>query len=103
MNELIRKVDLEKLFAAECIGECGCCSYYEEDENQSPKCKLITDAPTVDAVEVIRCINCEMFGRSPYNHPRMGWCRLYGSHRNPDFYCRFAEPKKTKKGSAANE
>lgn len=103
MSELIRKANLEAMYAVDCVGECGCCSHHEVFKDGTDKCKLISDAPTVDAIEVIRCINCEMFGRSPYNCNTLGWCRLYGSHRGPDFYCGFAEPKKTKKGSAANE
>lgn len=103
MSELIRKADLEEMYAAECIGECGCCKYTEKAEDCSPKCKLISDAPVVNAVEVIMCKDCGLFGLSPFNHPTLGWCRIYGSHRKPEFFCGFAEPKKTKKGSAANE
>ena len=101
--KLIRKIDLEKRYAEECIGECGCCKYYDHPDYDTFRCKLISEAPVVDSIEVTRCINCEMFGRSPYNCNTLGWCRLYDSHRKPDFYCGFAEPKKTKKGCAANE
>ena len=52
-----------------------------------------TAAPTIDAIEVIQCKDCTLYGPSPYGHPTIGWCRFYGSHRNPNFYCGFAERK----------
>lgn len=53
-------------------------------------------APAVDAVEVIRCKDCQAYGRSPYNHPTIGWCKLHGHHRNPDYYCASGKRKETK-------
>lgn len=47
----------------------------------------INDAETIDAVEVVRCRDCIAFGKSPYGHPGLGWCRIYGHHFNPDYYC----------------
>lgn len=47
----------------------------------------IEKAPAVDAVEVVRCADCENYTRSPWKHPTIGWCKLAGSHRRPDYYC----------------
>lgn len=58
--------------------------------------KALADAPTVDAIEVIRCKDCILYGPSPYGHPTIGWCRFYGSHRKPEFFCGFAERKEVK-------
>ena len=49
--------------------------------------KVIISAPAIDAVPVTRCANCHAYSRSPYGHPSIGWCKIFGCHRRPDFYC----------------
>lgn len=49
--------------------------------------EMIDRAPTLDAVEVIRCKDCKYWGESPYHHPIIGWCMLAGHHRRPEYYC----------------
>ena len=49
--------------------------------------------PTIDAVQVIRCADCAYYGKSPFGHPRIGWCRIDCKHRKPDFFCANADRK----------
>ena len=48
--------------------------------------KVIDDAPTVDAVEVVRCKDCKW-------HIKGGFCDLYFADRAADEYCSRAERK----------
>ena len=49
---------------------------------------MISNAPTVDAVEVVRCRDCAV----PYN--KYTWCpKLNGLVTTPDFYCPFGKRK----------
>ena len=50
--------------------------------------KLMEDAPTIDAVEVVRCIDCEV----PHNK-YTGCPNLNGLVTPHDFYCPFGERK----------
>ena len=55
--------------------------------------KQIANAPTVDAVEVVRCKDC-LYSRERYGHIEC----IHGiSYRNtwnkPDFYCSYGERK----------
>ena len=50
--------------------------------------KQIADAPTVDAVEVVRCKDCAV----PHNK-YTGCPKLNGLVTPPDFYCPFGERK----------
>ena len=46
----------------------------------------ITDAPTVDAVEVVRCKHCK-FGATPYGDEHDGWIECSNIHSRPLFGC----------------
>ena len=49
---------------------------------------LLSEAPTVDAVEVVRCVECTV----PHN--RLTGCpKLNGLVTPPDFYCPYGERK----------
>lgn len=54
---------------------------------------VVEDAPTIDAVQVTRCADCAYYGKSPFGHPHIGWCRIDCKHRKPDFYCGNADRK----------
>lgn len=45
----------------------------------------------IDAVQVIRCADCAYYGKSPFGHPRIGWCRIDCKHRKPEFFCANAD------------
>lgn len=55
--------------------------------------KVIEKVPTVTVDGIIHCKDCVHYGKSPFRHPTIGWCKMYGSHRRPDFFCGFAEKK----------
>ena len=51
--------------------------------------------PIIDAVEVVRCKDCQAWGRSPYGHPTIGWCIVQGRHRAPDYFCASAKKRES--------
>ena len=48
----------------------------------------IEDAPTVDAVVVVRCKNCRS-----YNKPKTGWCEVHLDREHPDDFCSYGKRK----------
>lgn len=58
----MRLIDLDSLIAEfnkRCRGECCCCTEdYCGSGNEGCGCRVIDEAPTVDAVEVVRCKDC---------------------------------------------
>ena len=50
---------------------------------------ILQEAPAVDAVEVVRCLNCSV----PHNK-YTGCPKLNGLVTPPDFFCPFGEQKK---------
>ena len=48
----------------------------------------IEDAPTVDAVIVTRCKDCQS-----YNKPKTGWCEVHLDSEHPDDYCSYGKRK----------
>ena len=59
--------------------------------------KQIADAPTIDAVEVIRCKDCKV----PHNR-YTGCPNLNGLVTPPDFYCLFGERKDSRTDTQAD-
>lgn len=47
----------------------------------------VKDSPTLETSPVIRCIDCINYRPSPFGHPTIGWCMIYGRHRKPEYYC----------------
>lgn len=58
--------------------------------------QVIAEAPTVDAVEVVRCWECK-FGVTPYGDEHDGWIECSNIHSRPLFgrndFCSFGERK----------
>lgn len=94
MSNLIKRDDLQKIFAEECIGECGCCGYAKHDPDG---CALIDNAPTVNAVEVVRCGECKHRRKPLYAHPALIWCPLIEHHRHPDWFCAYGKREEAEK------
>lgn len=84
----------KELHRKECPGDCGVCNLvygYGKDDI----CGLIDQAPTIDAVPVVRCKNCKYFGENDENIPYCvnpfglddpepnGFCN-YGRKKNVD-------------------
>lgn len=60
MGRLIDADVLSKEFDRRCSGDCCNC---EEDTNTESGCKIIDEAPTVDAVPVVRCKDCKWWDK----------------------------------------
>lgn len=98
MSRLIRTGDLLDGFDVRRVteyDETGCGMQY----NAVPV-EVIENAPTVDAVEVIRCGRCAYYGKSPFGSRELGWCRIDAKHRPPNYYC--ANADETKKSLSAD-
>ena len=84
---LIDAAAVKKLYKAECVGDCGCCSDLQSDCT----CTLVDRVPTVeDAVVVVRCKDCGYFGK----HHMSGYhaCELYElPFCKPDDFCSHGE------------
>lgn len=46
-----------------------------------------------EPIEVVRCKDCTFYGKSPFGHATIGWCKIFGNHRNPDWFCANGEKK----------
>lgn len=88
MSDLIRRSKLQAAFERECIGECGCCMHAKHDPEG---CALIDSAPTVDAVEVVRCENCLHWCRNRCTPLGSCYCECNGMYRPADFYCAYGK------------
>lgn len=53
-DDLISRSALQKVFEAECVGECGCCKHIKHNPEG---CALIENAPAVDAEPVRQWIS----------------------------------------------
>lgn len=83
----MRLIDADKLERQEFDGEEACFDYVDAED--------IDNAPTVDAVEVVRCKDCKHYG--------MGVClKIYSDgnvhaaawqKRKPDDFCSYGERK----------
>lgn len=66
------------------------------DEGATAVCMALSGIdkmPIIDARAVIRCADCAYYGKSPFGHPHIGWCRIDCKHRKPDFFCANADRK----------
>lgn len=72
------------LYGKECPKDCGVCDFDQED----CMCGLIDNAPTVDAVPVVRCEDCAYFGMNDENVP---YCfnRFGLNDPEPNGYCNY--------------
>ena len=61
------------LHRKECPSDCGACGFvYGKDDI----CGLIDQAPTIDAVPIIRCKDCAYFHPYPFE-PTYGSCKYH--------------------------
>lgn len=88
---LIDADDLEISFDKECDGDCEICENALRN-NGFYSCKLIADAPTVEAEEVVRCKDCR------YRDPEDKKCDCGKMERvgnsfavHDDYFCAYGE------------
>ena len=55
--------------------------------------KQIADAPTIDAVEVVRCRECKQGEIDDQDFPDQYYCRAGCGWNKGDFYCAYGERK----------
>jgi hypothetical protein len=53
----------------------------------------IQKVKSIDAIEVVRCRDCENRSPSPFGHPHLRWCKILGDHCSFDFFCGFGKRK----------
>lgn len=56
-------------------------------------CQIVEDAPTVDAVPVVRCAICHFYEDAEYDGCTKSVCRLFGRQMQDDDYCSYGECK----------
>ena len=56
-------------------------------------CRVIDNAPTVDAVVVTRCKDCEYLVNAVVNANGFLICDVSGMEITPDDFCSYGEPK----------
>lgn len=66
--------------------------WYDENGNHTIAGEAIENAPTVDAVEVIRCENCRWFGEE--DEDGKCWCFFNDVSTLRHGFCNFGEEKK---------
>lgn len=82
----------KELHCKECPGDCGVCKFvYGKDDI----CGLIDQAPTIDAVAVVRCKDCEYFRLNDENVP---YCsnRFGLDDPEPNGFCNYGRLKEYK-------
>ena len=52
---------------------------------------MIWNAPTIDAVPVVRCQDCQHFNAPSYPRNTCGTCNVWDEYAKPDDYCSYAE------------
>ena len=59
--------------------------------------RRVEDAPTVDAVPVVRCRDCRS-----YNKPRLEYCEVHLDHTFPDDFCSWGKLQTNAQGGDGN-
>ena len=86
-----RITEIKKLYCDGCdnYGGAKCRACWVDDA----MC-LIDDAPTVDAVEVVRCKDCKHYDEADSFNCKYAFMKL----RRPDDFCSYGERKESEKG-----
>lgn len=71
-------------------------AFYDENGNRNDACIAVENAPTVDAVEVVRCKDCRYWDTNgygaEYDSEGYGWCEEIGEFdTKKDWYCGWGE------------
>ena len=81
-----RLIDADKLGIGKANREVFTVPEYADGWNSAVE--LIENAPTVDAVEVVRCKDCKHTDNSVYKNPQyQEWCSRVGCWVDSDWYC----------------
>ena len=66
-----------------CRGNCNICELWSEEG-----CRVILNAPTVDAVEVVRCKECARYNTKGCADG-FGWCEAWEQGRMDNDFCSY--------------
>lgn len=58
---------------------------------------IIHNIPSSDVVEIVYCKDCKNYRSSPFGHPSIGWCMIFGRHFKQTFYCAQGDKRDDKK------
>ena len=97
MNDLISREELIKEVCGKCDGACDCCC--EENcircKRPNMRCdfrKALDEAPTVDAVPVVRCKDCKQWRRNTgFTDNPNGHCFYHDIDANGFDFCSYGE------------
>ena len=86
----MRLIDADKLFPN------GAVPFITDDGFRTAEkiLRIVKKAPTIDAVEVVRCKNCHNYNASGCC-VGFGWCENLGIGTDDDFFCAVGERKNT--------
>ena len=107
MAEYIEREALMKNFCGYDLTKCG--KYWNESAEQQHDsystmmmyeiADEIEGAPTVDAVEVVRCRECKQGEVDDPDFPDQYYCHAGCGWNNGDFYCAYGEKRRDKDGT----
>lgn len=85
-----RLIDADKV--AQDVRENNRENFTRQDWSSKQVCMLLENAPTVDAVEVVRCKDCYFWHRHTKVNREYGSCFNYGTTKREDGFCDKAMP-----------
>lgn len=68
-------------------------AWYDNADRDECACVDVDNAPTVDAVVVVRCKGCKYFDKAAPNDKGFCICPASGMEIVPDDFCSYGEPK----------
>ena len=68
-------------------------AWYDNADRDECSCVDVDNAPTVDAVVVVRCKGCKYFDKAAPNDKGFCICPASGMEIVPDDFCSYGEPK----------
>lgn len=90
-NDLISRSALRGDFLKNCRMECCICP---DRDQESGECNLVCCAPTVDAVEVIRCEHCKFAEKMACIPLDSRYCGIWDTVVKANGYCYQGTPRK---------
>ena len=84
---MARTIDADALFA-----EFENVDWYNNADRDEIAERLVLQAPTIEAVSVVRCKDCRYWEMR--NSPR-GWCVVHQGYVSPQYFCADGERKES--------
>ena len=87
-----RLIDADKL-RKDILDLPNCYNGYSDTYDKATIVDMIDDAPTVDAVPVIRCKDCKYYQHKSLTDDEWNWCMQWHNYTDENVYCSLAERK----------